>query len=87
MIELLETEVEIAKINNYQGMHLVVLCAFQDLCQSRKDVPKSPQKVLVLEKGLTHDCYHITAFDQSNCKKAGPALILIEHHLIKHIIA
>ena len=52
MIDLLEIEVEIAKISNYQGMHLVVLCALQDLCQSRKDVPKSPQKVLVLEKGL-----------------------------------
>ena len=59
MIDLLEIEVEIAKISNYQVMHLVVLCALQDLCQSRKDVPKSPQKVLVLEKGLAHDCYHI----------------------------
>ena len=26
------------------------------------------------------------AFNQSNCKKVGPALILIEHCLIKHII-
>ena len=58
MTDLPEIEVEIAKINNYQGMKLVVLCALQDLCQSRKDVPKSPQKVLVLEKGLAHDCYH-----------------------------
>ena len=44
MIDLLEIEVEITKISNYQGMHLVVLCALQDLCQSRNDVPKSPQK-------------------------------------------
>ena len=44
MIDLLEIEVEIAEINNYQKMHLVVLCALQDLCQSRSDVPKSPQK-------------------------------------------
>ena len=27
-----------------------------------------------------------SAFDQSNCKKAGQALILIEHHLIIFII-
>ena len=27
----------------------MVLCALQDLCQCRKDVPKSPQKVLALK--------------------------------------
>ena len=52
MIDLQEIEVEIAKINNYQGMHLVMLCALQDLCQSRKDVPKLLKRVPVLEKGL-----------------------------------
>ena len=26
------------------------------------------------------------AFDQSNCKKTGPALILIEHHIIISVI-
>ena len=45
MIDLLEIEVEIAKINNYQGSALSgVASALQELCQGRKDVPKSPQK-------------------------------------------
>ena len=63
MIDLLEIEVEIAKISNYQGMHLVVL---ECLVRARKYVLKSQQEVLVLEKGLVHGCYHIR-FPKSCC--------------------
>ena len=64
MIDLLDIEVEIAKISNYQGSALSG--ALQDLCLGRKGVPKSPQKVLVLEKRLAHDYYHI-CFPKSCC--------------------
>ena len=39
MINLLEIEVEIAKISNYQGMHLVVpecLVRAEEMCQNRR---------------------------------------------------
>ena len=39
MIDLLEIEVEIAKISNYQGMHLVVpvcLVRAEKMCRNRR---------------------------------------------------
>ena len=43
MMDLLEIEVEIVKISNYQGSALASV-AFKTLCQCQKCVPKSPQK-------------------------------------------
>ena len=66
MIDLLEIEAEIAKISNYQGSALSGGVCLARLVSGPEDVPKSPQKVLVLEKGLAHDCYHI-CFPKSCC--------------------
>ena len=66
MIDLLEIEVEIAKIINYQGSALSGVVCLARLVSGPKNVPKSPQKVPVLEKGLVHDCYHI-CFRKSYC--------------------
>ena len=52
MTDLLEIGVEIAKIINYQGSALSGVVCLTRLVSG----PKSPQKVLVLEKGLVHDC-------------------------------
>ena len=66
MIYLREIEVEIAKISNCQGSALSGVVCLDDLFVGQKDVLKSLQKVLVLEKGLAHDCYHI-CFPKSCC--------------------
>ena len=47
---------------------------------------KNLKPVFVWEYTKTGKSILRPAFDQSNCKKAGPALILIERHLINMII-
>ena len=48
---------------------------------------KNLKPVFVWEYTKTGKSMLRPAFDQSNCKKAGPALILIERHLIKQFIS
>ena len=66
MIDLLEIEVEIPKISNYQGSALSGVVCLARLMSGPKRCAEIAAKVLVLEKGLAHDCYHI-CFPKSCC--------------------
>ena len=66
MIDLLEIEVEIAKISNYQGSALSGVVCLARLVSGPKRFAEIATKVLVLEKALAHDCYHI-CFPKSCC--------------------
>ena len=66
MIDLLEIEVEIAKISNYQGSALSGACVPCKTCVWAEKCAEIAAKTSSLEKGLARDCYHI-CFPKSCC--------------------
>ena len=60
MIDLLEIEVEIAKISNYLGSAFSGACVPCKTCVwDEKMYRNHRNKFWFLEEGLAHDCYHI----------------------------
>ena len=74
MIDLLEIEVEIGKISNYQGSALSGVVCLAKLESGPKRCAEIAAKVLIFEKGLAHDCYHI-CFPKSCCADKHAQLV------------